>query len=121
MKPKLKTGRPAGFTLVEIMIVVAILGLLTAIAIPNFARARTQTQRNICISHLREIDSIKQQWALEKGKTQASDPPTEADLKPYFWRQVWPQCPAGGEYRINGVGIAPTCSLGPSLGHVLED
>jgi prepilin-type N-terminal cleavage/methylation domain-containing protein len=118
---KTKPSHPAGFTLVEIMIVVAILGLLTATAIPNFARARTQTQRNICISHLREIDSIKQLWALEHKKTTSDPEPAPEDLKPYFRGEFWPQCPAGGEYRINGVGVAPTCSLGPSLGHVLED
>lgn len=118
---KTKAGGSDGFTLVEVMIVVAILGLLTAIAIPNFARARTQTQKNICISHLREIDSIKQQWALENNRIESSDPPTADDLKSYFWREVWPACPAGGVYEPNGIGVAPTCSLGPSLGHVLED
>ena len=118
---KIRQPSTAGFTLVEIMIVVAILGLLMAIAIPNFARARTQTQRNICISHLREIDSIKQQWALEHHKSSADAPPEPGDLTPYFRGQRWPQCPAGGEYDPKGVGEAPTCSLGESLGHVLDE
>lgn len=116
------TLRPtSGFTLVETMIMVAIVGLLMAIAIPNFARARTQTQKNICVSHLREIDSIKQQWALELGKSEADDPPGEDDLMPYFRGNRWPQCPSRGEYTIGTVGEAPTCSLGDTLGHKLED
>ncbi|MGA4643537.1 competence type IV pilus major pilin ComGC [Limisphaera sp. 4302-co] len=118
---KLQHRLQSGFTLVEIMIVVAIVGLLTAIAVPNFARARSQTQKNICISHLREIDSIKQQWALEYKKSSEDPAPEPVDLVPYFRGERWPECPAGGTYTINGVGVAPTCSLGESLGHVLED
>ena len=66
---KINTSRKAGFTLVEIMIVVAIIGLLAAIAIPNFVKARSTSQMNACINNLRQIDGAKQQWALEKGKT----------------------------------------------------
>ena len=65
---KLNTSRKAGFTLVEIMIVVAIIGLLAAIAIPNFVKARTASQTSACIANLKQIDGAKATWALEEKK-----------------------------------------------------
>src|SRR5215813_8644367 len=89
----MKTNRKHGFTLVEIMIVVAIIGLLAAIAIPNFVKARATAQKNACINNLRQIDGAIQQFALENKKA-ATDPVAEADVTPYLKNSI--SCPAGG-------------------------
>src|SRR5438477_2823448 len=90
---KIKSSRNAGFTLVEIMIVVAIIGLLAAIAIPNFVRARTTSQMNACINNLRQIDGAVQQWALENKKN-STDSAAFTDISVYLKNSVI--CPSGG-------------------------
>jgi prepilin-type N-terminal cleavage/methylation domain-containing protein len=72
MHPKRFVVKNAGFTLVEIMIVVAIIALLAAIAVPGFLRARKRTQAAKVLNDLRHIDSAIDQYALETNKTSGS-------------------------------------------------
>lgn len=109
-----------GFTLVEIMIVVAIIGLLAAIAIPSFVKSRDTTRKNTCVSNLRLIDSSKEQWALENNKNDA-DTVALSDLTSYFKGSTAPVCPQGsGAYTLTTVAANPACpNVGTYADHVL--
>ncbi len=103
-----------GFTLVEIMIVVAIIGLLAAVAIPNFVRARERAQTNACIANLKQVDGAKTLWALDTGAT-SGDACVMSNLVTSYIKST-PSCPAGGTYTVGNIGTEPACTVS---GHVL--
>src|SRR5712691_221197 len=103
-----------GFTLVEIMIVVLIIGILLAIAVPNFIKARETSRTKSCIANLKQIDAAKEQWAMDNKKTSA-DTPLVADLVgtgATNYIKNTPTCPSNGTYTANAVGTSPVCSIG---------
>jgi prepilin-type N-terminal cleavage/methylation domain-containing protein len=119
---KINKVHNSGFTLVEIMIVVDIIGLLAAIAIPNFVKARSASQRNACIANLKQIDGAKGTWAMENKKHNA-DAVVDTDLfGNTAYIRIKPACPGGGApYLLNQVDTLPSCTLGPLPdGHTLQ-
>jgi prepilin-type N-terminal cleavage/methylation domain-containing protein len=108
-----------GFTLVEIMIAMAVMFVITAIVIPNFIRVRERAWQKICISNLRQIDGAVDQWMFENAvPTDLGVPSADQETEIYqFLKKGRPNCPAGGTYQID-IGANPqvTCTVS---GHVL--
>ena len=119
---KIAVIRKQGFTLLEIMIVVSLIGLLAAIAIPNLVKARSQSQVNACLNNLRMIDDATQEWALENLKGPSSTV-AFSDIQPYLKSTVL--CPSSGagatfatSYTVSTVSNKPSCQVVPTV-HIL--
>ena len=121
LPPRLPVSAPPKTTDKSVVMVVLIavgvvfagiflIGLLAAITIPNFVRARKTAQMNLCINNLRLIESAKQQWALENKKS-TTDTPTQDEIVVLLRNQQFPVCPAGGVYTIGAGNEEPTCSI----------
>jgi prepilin-type N-terminal cleavage/methylation domain-containing protein len=110
-----QNSKRLGFTLVELMIVVAITGLLASIAVPNFMSYSTKAKTRICYENLAQIESAKELWGLQNNK-HTGDLPTDADIfGPTAYVRTKPQCPAGGTYDLHEIGTSATCT---TPGHV---
>jgi prepilin-type N-terminal cleavage/methylation domain-containing protein len=107
-----------GFTAVEIMIVVLIIGLLAALVVPSFIRARADAQKNVCIDNLRVIEGAKEQWALLYEKAQGAIV-NDDEVNSLLKKGARPECPADGTYTYGVVGASPECSLAGEKGHAL--
>ncbi len=104
----------SGFTLVEVMIVVAIIGLLAAIGVRNYITARMTAQRNVCITNLKQLDAAKQQWAADTSQGVTGVPVSSDLFGPTLYLKTNLVCPVGGSYSFNAVSLQPTGSRSAS-------
>lgn len=117
-------SRRRGFTLVEIMIVVLIIGLLLAIAVPNFNRAREVSNRKACSANLRRINFAKNSYIMANNKAPNTSASEFTDTVLYGsggYLQSKPQCPGGGTYTVNDGGVVPTCDYSGGNVHIYDE
>ena len=121
MLQKLNKNR-GGFTLVEIMIVVLIIGILLAIAVPNFIRARESSRAKSCVANLGQMNSAVEQWAMDNKKNAGASVALANLVGSTAYIKSTPTCPSGGTYPTNlNVGTNPTCTIGTNGSETFDD
>lgn len=97
--------------LIVVFVLFFVVPFITALAVPNFVKARQESQRVACLAHLKAIDQAKTTWAQEKRKSN-QETPSDFDLfGPGLYIETKPLCPAGGTYSIHAVGRKQTCTI----------
>jgi general secretion pathway protein G len=107
---KIRTVSNAGFTLVEIMIVIAIIGMLATVAVPSIMRSQKKAKEHVCFMNRESMDNAKMLWSVENKKGD-NDSPSEEDIKVFLKDNKFPTCPAGGTYSMGTVSTKTTCSV----------
>src|SRR5437660_11585723 len=109
MVTKLIKKARRGFTLVEIMIVVLIIGILLAIAVPNFVKARETSRAKSCVANLKQIEAAKEQWAMDNKVAPTGVTPATTDLYgSTAYIKNTPACPSGGSYPLGAMDTRPS-------------
>ncbi len=110
-----------GFTLVEIMIVVLIIGILLAIAVPNFIKARESSRAQSCIANLKQVEAAKEQWCMDNKAGSTATPTAAVLYGATNYVKNTPTCASGGTYTIGAMDTRPACSIGTTAtpNHVL--
>lgn len=109
--------RRRGFTLVEIMIVILIIGVLLSIAVPGFLQARQTGRKSSCIASLKAIETAKEQWAMDTKKSNGDAVGFTDLVGSTLYLKSTPSCPASGTYTCNPIGTVPSCD---TSGHLLQ-
>jgi prepilin-type N-terminal cleavage/methylation domain-containing protein len=105
-----------GFTLVEIMIVVLIIGVILSIAVPSFIQSRQSARKSSCVGNLKVIETAKEQWAMDNKKNNGDIAAFTDLVGATLYIKSTPSCPTAGTYTINAVGTPPVCNIS---GHAL--
>ena len=114
----MKTNSRSGFSLLEIMIVVTIIGFMAGLAIPAFMKARMTSQKTRCMDNMRQIAGAKEQWAVENYANNGDAIPSPESTMAPFFKRGFPSCPGGGSYTVAAIGSDPTCNMSAS-GHTI--
>lgn len=105
-----------GFTLVEILIVVLIIGMLLAVAAPGFVHARQTSQARNCQYNLKTMLGAKERWAMDQHRDETDIPTMDELVGPNLYIKLTPVCHSGGTYTIGSLETLPTCSIGGTPG-----